>query len=117
MSNEKLLLDLGGTNLRMGYGNLESFNIREITKLKVDTEKDISNAIYTKLAEQTVDEIIFSAAGPRNKNIISMTNRNLTLNGDDLRLKFDVDRCHMLNDWESIGYCLPLLNDLSLIHI
>lgn len=117
MSNEKLLLDLGGTNLRMGYGNLESFNVRKITKLKVDTERDISNAINTKLAEQTVDEIIFSVAGPRDKNTISMTNRNLILDGDDLRLKFDVDGCHMLNDWESIGYCLPLLNDQDIILI
>lgn len=114
MTNNKLLLDLGGTNLRIGYGNQENLSIDKITKIKISNDTEIIATIKKQLAERPANEIIFSAAGPKNGNSIMMTNRSLNLDGAELSSALDVDSCYMLNDWESIGYCLPLLNESDL---
>ena len=46
-----------------------------------------------------------------------MTNRSLEISGTSIEDEFKVSRCDMLNDWESIGYCLPLLNDEDFIQL
>ena len=117
MTNNKLLLDLGGTNLRIGYGNQENLSIDKITKIKISNDSEIITTIKKQLAERPANEIIFSAAGPKSGNSIVMTNRSLSLDGAELSSSLDVDSCYMLNDWESIGYCLPLLNERDLVAI
>ena len=82
MSTEKLLLDLGGTNLRVGYGNDENLTIRDVSKVKVDSNEDIFKVVNNSINENNINEIVFSAAGPRIENKISMTNRSLDLDGD-----------------------------------
>ena len=46
-----------------------------------------------------------------------MTNRDFTLDASSILQKFDISSCHILNDWESIGYSLSLLDsdDISQI--
>lgn len=117
MTNNKLLLDLGGTNLRIGYGDQENLSIDKITKIKISNDRDIITTIKKQLAENPANEIIFSAAGPKSGNSILMTNRSLNLNGTELSSSLNVDSCYMLNDWESIGYCLPLLDESDLVSI
>ena len=41
----------------------------------------------------------------------------IELDGTELSSSLDVDSCYMLNDWESIGYCLPLLHESDLVSI
>ena len=46
-----------------------------------------------------------------------MTNRELEISAADLEKELNVKECHLLNDWESIGYSLPLMtkNDFNVI--
>ena len=117
MSTETLLIDLGGTNLRAGAGDTSSMTISDIQKIKVDTNKDIFDALNEISSKNNYEEIVISAAGPVSENKISMTNRALEISATDLEKELNVKECHLLNDWESIGYSLPLMtkNDFNVI--
>lgn len=117
MSTETLLIDLGGTNLRAGVGDTSSMTISDIQKIKVDTNKDIFDALNEINSKNNYEEIVISAAGPVSENKISMTNRALEISATDLEKELNVKECHLLNDWESIGYSLPLMtkNDFNVI--
>ena len=58
------------------------------------------------LAESDVKNIVFSVAGPKVNNSIKMTNRNFEIDADEIRKKFNLESCYLLNDWESIGYSI-----------
>ena len=117
MNTETLLIDLGGTNLRAGAGDTSSMTISDIQKIKVDTNKDIFDALNEISSKNNYQEIVISAAGPVSENKISMTNRELEISAADLEKELNVKECHLLNDWESIGYSLPLMtkNDFNVI--
>ena len=117
MNTETLLIDLGGTNLRAGAGDTSSMTISNIQKIKVDTNKDIFDALSEISSKNNYEEIVISAAGPVSENKISMTNRELEISTADLEKELNVKECHLLNDWESIGYSLPLMtkNDFNVI--
>jgi len=117
LNTETLLIDLGGTNLRAGAGDTSSMTISDIQKIKVDTNKDIFDALNEISSKNNYEEIIISAAGPVSENKISMTNRELEISAADLEKELNVIECHLLNDWESIGYSLPLMtkNDFNVI--
>ena len=117
MNTETLLIDLGGTNLRAGAGDTSSMTISDIQKIKVDTNKDIFDALNEISSKNNYEEIVISAAGPVSENKISMTNRELEISAADLEKELNVKECHLLNDWESIGYSLPLMtkNDFNVI--
>ena len=117
MNTETLLIDLGGTNLRAGAGDTSSMTISDIQKIKVDTNKDIFDALSEISSKNNYEEIVISAAGPVSENKISMTNRELEISAADLEKELNVKECHLLNDWESIGYSLPLMtkNDFTVI--
>ena len=117
MNTETLLIDLGGTNLRAGAGDTSSMTISNIQKIKVDTNKDIFDALNEISSKNNYEEIVISAAGPVSENKISMTNRELEISAADLEKELNVKECHLLNDWESIGYSLPLMtkNDFNVI--
>ncbi len=109
LNTETLLIDLGGTNMRAGAGDTSSMTISDIQKIKVDTNEDIFDALHKISSKNKYKEIVISAAGPVNENKISMTNRNLEINATDLEKELNVNECYLLNDWESIGYSLPLM--------
>ena len=117
MNTETLLIDLGGTNLRAGTGDTSSMTISDIQKIKVVTNEDIFDALHDINSKSNYEEVVISAAGPVSENKISMTNRDLELKATDLEKKLNVKQCHLLNDWESIGYSLPLMtkNDFKVI--
>ena len=100
LNTEKLLIDLGGTNLRAGAGDTSSMTISDIQKIKVDTNEDIFDALHDINSKSNYEEVVISAAGPVSENKISMTNRDLELNATDLEKELDIKECHLLNDWE-----------------
>ena len=111
MSAETLLIDLGGTNLRAGVGNPESLKVSDVKKFPIKTNIDFYNALDSINSEVNCNEIIISAAGPCENNSISMTNRDLSISGTDVEKRLGASGCYLLNDWESIGYSLPLMKD------
>ena len=40
-----------------------------------------------------------------------MTNRNFEIDADAIRKRFNLESCHLLNDWESIGYSIKTFSE------
>lgn len=105
---EKLLLiDIGGTNFRSAIGYLGSDEIKETKKQNLDCLENFNNLISSLLEEHgPIEHAVFSVAGPKINDVISMTNRDFQINADKIKEEFDFKSCYLLNDWESIGFSL-----------
>ena len=99
-----LLVDIGGTNIRYAYSTIGDSGFVSENKAELDSLNDFDNLMSVLLAESDVKHIVFSVAGPKVNNSIKMTNRNFEIDADEIRKKFNLESCYLLNDWESIGY-------------
>ena len=88
-------------------------NVRQlkISKQKIHANEELHKIIQEIVEGSNTSEIVMSVAGPKRENKITMTNRNLVLDEIELKKNTKTDNFYLLNDWESIGYCLPLLQD------
>ncbi len=105
-----LLVDVGGTNIRYAVYDSDSSDINDVHKTKFETK--VFEEILKKIIDvNNVDQLVISAAGPKIDNTISMTNKNFVLNSDELRKKFNLKKCYLLNDWEAIAYSYDYVFD------
>ena len=71
-----LVIDLGGTNIRAGYGSPRDAELDKIQKIKLDKLEQFYE-IFDHLLESSVDKIehvVISVAGPRHGGLVTMTN-------------------------------------------
>ena len=110
-----LLIDLGGTNIR--YASFIENNLSEISKEKIADKDFIS--FLTKLIEEEneIDYLVIAAAGPNNQSSINLTNRDLLINANELKIKLNLKECLLLNDWEAVAHSLSELNQESFLPI
>ena len=106
-----LLIDIGGTNIRTATAKIGSNEINNASKQNLDCLDSFDQIIQNLLSkDQNIRHIVFSVAGPKLHQSISMTNRDFEIDEKIILKKFNLDSCHILNDWESIGYGLSLFN-------
>ena len=113
-----LLIDIGGTNLRTATAFVGSYELINPHKENTGSLSFLNKLLQSFLdSDPLIRHIVFSIAGPKINNSISMTNRDFILDASSILQKFDISSCHILNDWESIGYSLSLLggDDISQI--
>ena len=108
--NKALLVDIGGTNMRYAIASKDSDNISDINKLPFDSN-DFEINLQQLIKENNIDVLVLSAAGPKINNTISMTNRNFIFNANDIKDKFSLRECFLLNDWEAIAYSYDYVSD------
>lgn len=112
-----LLIDLGGTNIRTAYaaldGNNEIFNIEKIKISHLDEFYQYLDQLISG-ASVELESVIISVAGPKNGDTITMTNRNWKICSEDIKKRFGIKNCYLLNDWEAIAYSLPSLKEADL---
>ncbi len=108
--NKALLLDIGGTNMRYAIASKDSDDISDINKLPFDSN-DFEINLQQLIKENNIDVLVLSAAGPKINNTISMTNRNFIFNANDIKDKFSLRECFLLNDWEAIAYSYDYVSD------
>ena len=106
-----LLVDIGGTNIRYAYSNIGDCSFVSENKAELESLNDFDNLISGLLANSVVKNIVFSVAGPKVNNSIKMTNRNFEIDADVIRKRFNLKSCHLLNDWESIGYSIRTFSE------
>ena len=104
--NKLLLIDIGGTNIRYATAYSDSDEISRINK-KAFNEATFYENLEELIKEHNINTLIMSVAGPKIDNSITMTNKNFSFNQDNLKEKFKLKECYLLNDWESIAhsYC------------
>ena len=101
--NKLLLIDIGGTNMRYATAYSDSNEISNINK-KAFNEAAFYENLEDLIKEHNINTLIMSVAGPKIDNSITMTNKNFSFNQDNLKEKFKLKECYLLNDWESIAY-------------
>ena len=106
-----LLVDIGGTNIRYAYSNIGDSNFVSENKAELDSLNDFDNLMSVLLAKSDIKHIVFSIAGPKVNNSIKMTNRNFEIDADEIKKRFNLDSCYLLNDWESIGYSIRTFSE------
>ena len=106
-----LLVDIGGTNIRYAYSNIGDCSFVSENKAELESLNDFDNLISGLLANSVVKNIVFSVAGPKVNNSIKMTNRNFEIDADLIKKRFNLESCHLLNDWESIGYSIRTFSE------
>ena len=117
-SKKVLLIDIGGTNVRTCCADIGTSVLLNPQKVNTSCLNSFDDLIHKFLTEDPlIDHIVFSVAGPKVNNSITMTNREFTLDADAVLEKFNISSCHILNDWESIGYSLSLFTDDDMTQI
>ena len=106
-----LLVDIGGTNIRYAYSNIGASDFVSENKAELDSLTNFDNLMSELLAESNVKNIVFSVAGPKVNNSIKMTNRNFEIDAEAIKQRFNLESCHLLNDWESIGYSMKTFSE------
>ena len=106
-----LLVDIGGTNIRYAYSNIGASDFVSENKAELDSLTIFDNLMSKLLSESNVKNIVFSVAGPKVNNSIKMTNRNFEIDAEAIKQRFNLESCHLLNDWESIGYSMKTFSE------
>ena len=111
-----LVIDLGGTNIRAGYGSSHDAELDKIQKIKLDKLEHFYETLdyFLESSVDKIEHVVISVAGPRHGGLITMTNRDWIISSDELQRKFKLKSCYLLNDWEAIAYCLPSLKNEDL---
>ncbi len=114
--NNLLVIDLGGTNIRAAFGSKDGKGLEHIQKIKLDRIEHFYEILDQLISTRKtgVDHVVISVAGPKNGNYITMTNRDWKISAEELKAKFNLNSCDLLNDWEAIAYSLPCLQDQDL---
>ena len=101
--NKGLLVDIGGTNMRYAIASNNQEDISKINKTEFDT-LDFETFLRKLVVDNGIDTLIISIAGPKINNSIRMTNRDYSINSDQLKKNLNLKDCIILNDWEAIAY-------------
>ncbi len=108
--NKLLLIDIGGTNMRYATAYSDSDEISSINK-KAFNEAAFYENLEELIKENNINTLIMSVAGPKIDNSIAMTNKNFSFNQDNLKEKFKLKECYLLNDWESIAHSYSYIKE------
>ena len=113
-----LLLDLGGTNIRYAIADKGRKTISEISKKNIET-KDLDKLLENLLTKgsEKILNLVMSVAGPKFEETIEMTNRSLKIDSNELKKKYNLKECHLLNDWESIAYGHAFLDSQDISNV
>jgi glucokinase len=111
-----LVIDLGGTNIRVAYAALDGNELFDIEKIQISHLGEFYQILGRLVSGANCDleSIVISVAGPKNGEIITMTNRNWKICPKEIKERFDINNCHLLNDWEAIAYSLSSLKEEDL---
>ena len=108
--NRLLLIDIGGTNMRYATAYSDSDEISTINK-KAFNETTFYKNLEELIKEHNINTLIMSVAGPKIDNSITMTNKNFSFNQDNIKEKFKLKECYLLNDWESIAHSYSYIKE------
>ena len=108
--NKLLLIDIGGTNMRYATAYSDSDEISSINK-KAFNEATFYENLEEFIKEHDINTLIMSVAGPKIDNSITMTNKNFSFNQDNIKEKFKLKECYLLNDWESIAHSYSYIKE------
>lgn len=108
----RLVADVGGTRVRFAR-SIGPGAISDATTTAVQSFASFTDALQAYLADigntRGMREIAVAAAGPRDGDVIALTNAPWVISQTDIANRFGVP-AYLLNDLEAVAYVLPHLN-------
>ncbi|MEZ5759437.1 MAG: glucokinase [Emcibacteraceae bacterium] len=122
MSEEFLVADIGGTNVRFAIAHINNKNdirLEKLTVLATENWLYLEDAVtdYLNLVGARPRRAAIAFAGPVNKDEVSMTNGTWQFNQSELAPFLKMDEVKVFNDFCAKACSLPLLKDDQLLQI
>jgi glucokinase len=109
-ARQVLLGDIGGTNAR--FALLTDGDVGAVQALRVEQFPGVPDAIDRFLgqhARPAIASAVFAAAGPCDRNRITVTNSGWVIDGAAIAAAFGFATVSVINDFVATGWSLPLL--------
>ena len=107
----RLVADIGGTNARVALcanGVIDQGSIQRYSTADWDSLDDLLRAYRSAQPDTFVNEMVIAVAGPVHAGHAKLTNRDWTINADNMRQDFACRRVVLLNDLGALGYAVPM---------
>jgi len=123
MGQRILVADIGGTNARFGIAervDQGKWTIENFIKFQGDdypTFKGVLKAYLEPLGDSQPKHAIFSVAGPVADGKVKLTNRDWSLDAEDLAETFAFERALIVNDFAAMTRCVPELEQDDFLHV
>ena len=115
MNDDILLIgDIGGTNARFALASPNSVGFDHAKTLQCAEFESAMAAIRHYLDEVSAPNpaaICLAAAGPVIDDLISVTNNHWSLSAQGIREELNINKVHLLNDFEAIAMSIPYIED------
>ena len=98
-----LIVDIGGTYTKIFRGFASKFLVEDIERVKTASFKSVQKMIEYVANKTKYSNVIFSVAGEKRGDVISMTHQKFTFNRVELERFFDCEVA-LFNDCELAGY-------------
>ncbi|MBL8691665.1 MAG: glucokinase [Rhodospirillaceae bacterium] len=114
-----LVVDLGGTNVRLGLVDGPDAEPRDIKERRLSEGGDFETAIgtYLKEAGACIATASLAVAGPVVGDKVEPSNSTWHFSIADLKRAFGFERLVVLNDFHALALALPRLGDFDLMPI
>ena len=120
MAKLNLVGDIGGTNSRFALVAQRSMTVTRIERLKNDDYGSLEDVARAYLDRQGITSLAGAAidvAGIVTEEDFPLTNRDWIVSRSKLKKRLNVERLHILNDFEALAMSLPYLAPADLIQI
>ena len=115
--SQTLLVEVGGTHTRCALGKDQLYDIRRfVNSHYVDLVAVLSN-YYSKLEDAKPESARIAVAAPVEGTKVHLTNLEWTIDSDELKQRFGLQKVTLVNDFAALAYAVPFLQDEDLVTI
>ncbi|MEM9171651.1 MAG: glucokinase [Pseudomonadota bacterium] len=105
-----LLADIGGTNSRVAlYERGRMLSVCKLRNARFDDIEAMLAEAIRQLPNPAPSGGVLAIAGPCLGDDLSLSNLDWAFNRPTLQAHLSLDRLHVINDFEALAYCVPLL--------
>ena len=119
MSNNALVADVGGTNIRLAIANLEDLSIRSVITYQCADFANIDGAIrqYQQDSSEQFDLACIDVATAVLGDRVALTNNHWDFSQQEIKREFELTQLHVINDFTAIAMSVPHIRDDKKVQI
>ncbi|PIE00389.1 MAG: glucokinase [Thiothrix nivea] len=115
---KRLVMDIGGTNIRLGLLPEGSLSPRHIVSYKVKSFPGLAEVVVEYLQQSPahqLEEASVALAGPVDGDLLQLTNHGWQFSVAEIRQRFSLQRLKVINDFTALALSLPHLKPEQLV--
>lgn len=115
---KRLVIDIGGTNIRLGLLQENSLSPQHIASYKVNNFPGLGEVVAEYLQQapaHQLQEASVALAGPVDSDLLQLTNHGWQFSVAETRQRFNLRRLKVINDFTALALSLPHLQPEQLV--